>query len=335
MNLTAGHIADQINGTVVGDRNIDIFNISKIEEGSKGSLTFLANPKYTEFIYTTKASAAIVSSDFEPTERIELTLIKVKDPYSSFTTILELFDKDLSKRKGISQLTDVDKSSKISDSAFIGSFSSVGENSIIGEKCIIENQVFIGNNVKIGKGCIIYPGVKILDDTIIGQNCIIHSSTTIGSDGFGFAPNDDGSYKKIPQTGNVLIGDNVEIGSNSTIDRATLGSTIISNGVKLVNQIQVAHNVEIGENTAIAAQSGVAGSTKIGKNCMIGGQVGIIGHIKIGDNVKIQAQAGVTSNIESNSRVTGTPAISYMNYNKSYVHFKNLPEIVKKIDKKD
>lgn len=335
MNFTAGHIADQINGTVVGDRNIDIFNISKIEEGSKGSLTFLANPKYTEFIYTTKASAAIVSIDFEPTEKIELTLIKVKDPYSSFTTILELFDKDLSKRKGISQLTDIDKSSKISDSSFIGSFSTVGENSVIGEKCIIENQVFIGNNVEIGNGCLIYPGVKILDDTIIGQNCIIHSSTTIGSDGFGFAPNDDGSYKKIPQTGNVVIGDNVEIGSNSTIDRATLGSTIISNGVKLDNQIQVAHNVEIGENTAIAAQSGVAGSTKIGKNCMIGGQVGIIGHIKIGDNVKIQAQAGVTSNIESNSRVTGTPAISYMNYNKSYVHFKNLPEIVKKIDKKD
>ena len=324
MNFTAGHIADQINGTVIGDRDIDIFNISKIEEGSKGSLTFLANPKYTEFIYTTKASAAIVSIDFEPTEKIELTLIKVKDPYSSFTTILELFDKDLSKRKGISQLTDIDKSSKISDSSFIGSFSTVGENSVIGEKCIIENQVFIGNNVEIGNGCLIYPGVKILDDTIIGQNCIIHSSTTIGSDGFGFAPNDDGSYKKIPQTGNVVIGDNVEIGSNSTIDRATLGSTIISNGVKLDNQIQVAHNVEIGENTAIAAQSGVAGSTKIGKNCMIGGQVGIIGHIKIGDNVKIQAQAGVTSNIESNSRVTGTPAISYMNYNKSYVHFKKL-----------
>ena len=335
MNLTVGHIADQINGSVVGDRDIDIFNISKIEEGAKGSLTFLANPKYTEFIYTTNASAAIVSSDFEPTEKIELTLIKVKDPYSSFTTILEFFDKDLSKRKGISQLTDIDKSSKISESSFIGSFSTVGENSIIGEKCIIENQVFIGNNVKIGNGCLIYPGVKILDDTIIGQNCIIHSSTTIGSDGFGFAPNDDGSYKKIPQTGNVVIGDNVEIGSNSTLDRATLGSTIINNGVKLDNQIQIAHNVEIGENTAIAAQSGVAGSTKIGKNCMIGGQVGIIGHIKIGDNVKIQAQAGVTSNIESNSRVTGTPAISYMNYNKSYVHFKNLPEIVKKIDKKD
>ena len=335
MNFTAGQIADQINGTIVGDRDIDVLNISKIEEGSKGSLTFLANPKYTEFIYTTKASVAIVSSDFEPTEKIELTLIKVKDPYSSFTTILELFNKDLSNREGISQLTVIDKSSKISDSSFIGSFSSVGENSIIGENCVIENQVFIGNNVEVGNGCKFYPGVKILDDSIIGQNCIIHSSTTIGSDGFGFAPNDDGSFKKIPQTGNVVIGDNVEIGSNSTIDRATLGSTVISDGVKLDNQIQIAHNVEIGENTAIAAQSGIAGSTKIGKNCMIGGQVGIIGHIKIGDNVKIQAQAGVTSDIESNSRVTGTPAISYMNYNKSYVHFKNLPEIVKKIDKKD
>ena len=335
MNFTTGQIADQINGTVIGNRDAVITSISKIEEGSKGSLTFLANPKYTEYIYSTNASAAIVSNDFKPTEKIQITLIKVKDPYSSFTTILELFNKNQSDRKGISDLTVIDKSSKISDSAFIGSFSTVGKNSIIADNCIIENQVFIGDNVKIGEGSMIYPGVKILDDTKIGKNCIIHSSCSIGSDGFGFAPNDDGSYKKIPQTGNVIIGDNVEIGSNSTIDRATLGSTIISNGVKLDNQIQIAHNVEIGENTAIAAQSGIAGSTKIGKNCMIGGQVGIIGHLKIGDNVKIQAQAGVTSDVESNARITGTPAISYMNYNKSYVHFKNLPEIVKKIDNKD
>ena len=335
MNFTTGQIADQINGTVIGNRDAVITSISKIEEGSKGSLTFLANPKYTEYIYSTNASAAIVSNDFKPTEKIQITLIKVKDPYSSFTTILELFNKNQSDRKGISDLTVIDKSSKISDSAFIGSFSTVGKNSIIADNCIIENQVFIGDNVKIGEGSMIYPGVKILDDTKIGKNCIIHSSCSIGSDGFGFAPNDDGSYKKIPQTGNVIIGDNVEIGSNSTIDRATLGSTIISNGVKLDNQIQIAHNFEIGENTAIAAQSGIAGSTKIGKNCMIGGQVGIIGHLKIGDNVKIQAQAGVTSDVESNARITGTPAISYMNYNKSYVHFKNLPEIVKKIDKKD
>ena len=335
MNFTAGQIADQINGTIVGDRDVDIFNISKIEEGTKGSLTFLANPKYTEFIYSTNASAAIVAEDFEPTEKINTTLIKVKDPYSSFTTILELFNKEITSKKGISEFTVIDKNAIISDSSYIGSFTTIGKDSKISDNCIIENQVCIGNNVEIGEGTRIYPGVKILDDTKIGKNCIIHSSCSIGSDGFGFAQNDDGSYKKIPQTGNVIIGDNVEIGSNSTIDRATLGSTIIHKGVKLDNQIQIAHNVEIGENTAIAAQSGIAGSTKIGRNCMIGGQVGIIGHLKIGDNVKIQAQAGVTSDIKSNSRVTGTPAISHMNYNKSYIHFKNLPEIVKKIDKKE
>ena len=335
MNLTAGQIADQINGTIVGDRDVDISNISKIEEGKKGSLTFLANPKYTEFIYSTNASAAIVANDFEPTERINTTLIKVKDPYVSFTTILELFNKEITSKQGISEFTVIDNSAKISDSSYIGSFTTIGKNSEVSDNCIIENQVFIGNNVEIGEGTRIFPGVKILDDTKIGKNCIIHNSCSIGTDGFGFAPNDDGSYKKIPQTGNVIIRDNVEIGSNSTIDRATLGSTIINKGVKLDNQIQIAHNVEIGENTAIAAQSGIAGSTKIGKNCMIGGQVGIIGHLKIGDNVKIQAQAGVTSDIKSDSRITGTPAISYMNYNKSYIHFKNLPEIVKKIDNKD
>ena len=335
MNFTAGQIADQLNGTVVGDRDVDINTLSKIEEGKKGSLTFLANPKYTEFIYSTDASATIVSNDFEPTEKITTTLIKVKDPYSSFTTILELFNDDKSKRSGISDKSDIDKSSTISKSSYVGSYTTIGKNSIVGDNCVIDNQVFIGDNVKIGNNCKIYPGTKILNDTIIGNSCIIHSSCSIGSDGFGFAPNDDGTYKKIPQTGNVVIGNNVEIGSNSTIDRATIGSTIIKDGVKLDNQIQIAHNVEIGENTAIAAQSGIAGSTKIGKNCMIGGQVGIIGHLKIGDNVKIQAQAGVTSDVESNARITGTPAISYMNYNKSYIHFKNLPEIVKKIDKKD
>ena len=335
MNFTAGQIADQLNGTVVGNRDVDINTLSKIEEGKKGSLTFLANPKYTEFIYSTDASATIVSNDFEPTEKITTTLIKVKDPYSSFTTILELFNDDKSKRSGISDKSDIDKSSTISKSSYVGSYTTIGKNSIVGDNCVIDNQVFIGDNVKIGNNCKIYPGTKILNDTIIGNSCIIHSSCSIGSDGFGFAPNDDGTYKKIPQTGNVVIGNNVEIGSNSTIDRATIGSTIIKDGVKLDNQIQIAHNVEIGENTAIAAQSGIAGSTKIGKNCMIGGQVGIIGHLKIGDNVKIQAQAGVTSDVESNSRITGTPAISFMNYNKSYIHFKNLPEIVKKIDKKD
>jgi UDP-3-O-[3-hydroxymyristoyl] glucosamine N-acyltransferase len=335
MNFTAGQIADQLDGTVIGNRDVDINAISKIEEARKGSLTFLANPKYTEYIYSTDASATIVSNDFEPTEKITTTLIKVQDPYYSFTTILELFNGDKSKKVGISKKSEIDKSSNVPKSSFVGHFSKIGKNSVIGEHCIIEDQVYIGENVKIGDNSKIYPGTKILDDTIIGDNCIIHSNCSIGSDGFGFAPNDDGTYKKIPQTGNVIIGNDVEIGSNSTIDRATIGSTIISDGVKLDNQIQIAHNVEIGTNTAIAAQSGIAGSTKIGKNCMIGGQVGIIGHLKIGDNVKIQAQAGVTSNIDSNARITGTPAIPFMNYNKSYIHFKNLPEIVKKIDNKD
>ena len=335
MNFTAGQIADQLDGTVIGNRDVDINALSKIEEARKGSLTFLANPKYTEYIYSTDASATIVSNDFEPTEKITTTLIKVQDPYYSFTTILELFNGDKSKKVGISKKSEIDKSSNVPKSSFVGHFSKIGKNSVIGEHCIIEDQVYIGENVKIGDNSKIYPGTKILDDTIIGDNCIIHSNCSIGSDGFGFAPNDDGTYKKIPQTGNVIIGNNVEIGSNSTIDRATIGSTIISDGVKLDNQIQIAHNVEIGTNTAIAAQSGIAGSTKIGKNCMIGGQVGIIGHLKIGDNVKIQAQAGVTSNIDSNARITGTPAIPFMNYNKSYIHFKNLPEIVKKIDNKD
>lgn len=335
MNFTAGQIADQLNGIVIGDKEVDISSLSKIEEGVKGSLTFLANPKYTEYIYNTKASAAIVSNDFKPTKEIKTTLIKVKDPYSSFTTLLELFNINDSNKSGISKLSEINKTSSISKSSFIGSFTIIGKNCMIEDECFIHEQVFIGDNVKIGSGTKIYPGVKILNDTIIGKKCIIHSLCCIGSDGFGFTPNNDGSYKKIPQTGNVIIEDNVEIGSNSTIDRATIGSTIIRKGVKLDNQIQIAHNVEIGENTAIAAQSGIAGSTKIGKNCMIGGQVGIIGHIKIGDNVKIQAQAGVTSDVESNSRITGTPAINYMNYNKSYIHFKNLPEIIKKIEKKD
>ncbi len=335
MNFTAGQIADQLDGTVIGNRDVDINALSKIEEARKGSLTFLANPKYTEYIYSTDASATIVSNDFEPTEKITTTLIKVQDPYYSFTTILELFNGDKSKKVGISKKSEIDKSSNVPKTSFVGHFSKIGKNSVIGEHCIIEDQVYIGENVKIGDNSKIYPGTKILDDTIIGDNCIIHSNCSIGSDGFGFAPNDDGTYKKIPQTGNVIIGNDVEIGSNSTIDRATIGSTIISDGVKLDNQIQIAHNVEIGTNTAIAAQSGIAGSTKIGKNCMIGGQVGIIGHLKIGDNVKIQAQAGVTSNIDSNARITGTPAIPFMNYNKSYIHFKNLPEIVKKIDNKD
>ena len=297
MNLTTKQIAEEINGTLEGDSEIQISQLSKIEEGMKGSISFLANPKYTDYIYSTKASAVVVSNDFNPSEKISTTLIRVKDPYQSFTDLLELYNSNQNNSTGIGKTSIIDKSSSI------------------------------GDNI------VIYPGVKILDDTIIGDNCIIHSCSVIGSDGFGFAPLEDGSYKKIPQTGNVIIKDNVEIGSNCTIDRATIGSTIINNGVKFDNQIQIAHNVEIGENTVIAAQCGIAGSTKIGKNCMFGGQVGVIGHLKVGDNVKIAAQSGVTSDIEDNQTIEGMPAIPSMNFNRSYIHFKNLPEIVKKIDK--
>ena len=333
MNFTAGQIADQLDGTVIGNRDVDINALSKIEEARKGSLTFLANPKYTEYIYSTDASATIVSNDFEPTEKITTTLIKVQDPYYSFTTILELFNGDKSKKVGISKKSEIDKSSNVPKSSFVGHFSKIGKNSVIGEHCIIEDQVYIGENVKIGDNSKIYPGTKILDDTIIGDNCIIHSNCSIGSDGFGFAPNDDGTYRKIPQTGNVIIGNDVEIGSNSTIDRATIGSTIISDGVKLDNQIQIAHNVEIGSNTVIAAQTGIAGSTKIGSNCIIGGQVGIVGHLKIGNNVSIQGQSGIISNIKDGDVIQGSPAIGYKDYNKSYVYFRRFPSIVKRLER--
>ena len=333
MNLTTKQIAEEINGTLEGDSEIQISQLSKIEEGMKGSISFLANPKYTDYIYSTKASAVVVSNDFNPSEKISTTLIRVKDPYQSFTDLLELYNSNQNNSKGKAKTSIIDKSSSIGDNAFIDEYVIIKKNTIIGKNCNISSHSFIGYNVKIGDNIVIYPGVKILDDTIIGDNCIIHSCSVIGSDGFGFAPLEDGSYKKIPQTGNVIIKDNVEIGSNCTIDRATIGSTIINNGVKFDNQIQIAHNVEIGENTVIAAQCGIAGSTKIGKNCMFGGQVGVIGHLKVGDNVKIAAQSGVTSDIEDNQTIQGMPAIPSMNFNRSYIHFKNLPEIVKKIDK--
>ena len=333
MNLTTKQIAEQLNGVIEGDSEINISQLSKIEEGEIGSISFLANPKYTEYIYSTKASAVVVSNDFSPSEKLSTTLIRVKDPYQSFTDLLELYNSNKTDSKGIAKTSIIDKSSSIGTDPFIGEYVVIRENSIIGKNCSIDSHSFIGSNVKIGDNVVVYSGVKILDDTIIGDNCIIHSCSVVGSDGFGFAPIKDGTYKKIPQTGNVLIKDNVEIGSNCSIDRATIGSTIINNGVKLDNQIQIAHNVEIGENTVIAAQCGIAGSSKIGKNCMFGGQVGVIGHVKVGDNVKIAAQSAVSSDIKDNEIIKGSPAIPTMNFNRSYIHFKNLAEIVKKIDK--
>jgi len=332
MKFTAEQIANVLGGTVEGDLTIEVSKLSKIEEGEPGSLTFLANPKYSHFIYTTQASLAIVSNTFEATQPIQVTLIRVEDPYKSFTQLLEYYNQVKLMKSGIEQPSVLSENVTYGENLYLGSFAYVGKNVVIGNNVKIYPNTFIGDNVTIGDNSVLFAGVRVYSESIIGNNCTVHSGTIIGSDGFGFAPLEDGSYKKVPQIGNVILEDNVEIGANSTIDRATLGSTIIRKGVKLDNHIQIAHNVEIGENTVIASQTGVAGSTKIGKNCIIGGQVGIVGHITIGNNVRIQAQSGVSRNIKDGEAIQGSPALSYTNFNKSFVHFKNLDSIVKDIN---
>jgi len=333
MKFTAQQIAAQLEGTVEGDPNVVVFQLSKIEEAQKGSLTFLSNPKYTPFIYKTQASVTIVNQDFIPEDELSTTLVRVDNAYDSFSILLDYYNKEKTAISGLSQSAVINPSVKMGKNCFVGEMVCIQEEVEIADDVKIYPQAYIGSNVTIGAGTIIFSGVKILEDSIIGENCVIHSGAVIGSDGFGFAPQKNGDYKKIPQTGIVVLGDRVEVGSNSTIDRATLGVTSIGNGVKLDNQIQIAHNVEVGDNTVIAAQTGIAGSSKIGKNCVIGGQVGIAGHINIGDNVKIQGQSGVISSVKDNLTIQGTPAFSYNDYNKSYVYFKNLPNIVKEINR--
>ena len=332
MKFTAQQIAGILEGDVIGNPDAEVSTLSKIEEGSNGSLTFLANPKYTPFIYTTKASVTIVNKSFKPENHLETTLIKVEDAYLAFSKILEYYNSVKLNKVGIEHPSFISESSKLGDDVYIGAFSYIADNVVIGENVKIFPNAYIGDNVVLGDNTIVFAGAKIYSETIIGKNCIVNSGAIIGADGFGFAPNENGGYNKIPQTGNVIIEDYVDIGAATTIDRATIGSTIIRSGVKLDNQIQIAHNVEIGKNTVIAAQSGVAGSTKIGENCQIGGQVGIAGHITIGNNVKIQAQSGIARNIKDNEMLQGSPAITLTDYNKSYVHFKNLPKIVKDIN---
>lgn len=333
MEFTAKQIADILQGEIEGNLEEAVSKLAKIEEAEKGSLTFLANPKYEPFIYTTSASIAIVSKDFVPEKEVSPTLIKVSDPYKSFSTLLEYYNQVKNNKVGRENPTYISDSAKIGSNEYIGAFAYIGENVVIGDNVKIYPNSYIGDNVTIGDNTTIYSGVKLYSETVIGKECKIHSGTVIGSDGFGFTPDENGMYKAVPQTGNVIIEDYVDIGANCTIDRATLGSTIIKLGVKLDNQIQVAHNVEIGKNTVIASQSGVAGSTKIGENCMIGGQVGIVGHINIGNNVKIQAQSGIGRNLKDGDVVQGSPAIGYSDFNKSYVYFKNLPKIVSTVHK--
>ncbi len=332
MKFTAAQIATILNGRVDGDATIEVSQLSKIEEGTHGSLTFLANPKYTPHIYATNASLVIVNEDFKPEKALTPTLIRVPDAYQAFATLLEYYNNQKKKRAGQEETAIVGKNVTIPDNCYLGHYVVIGDNVKIGKNVVIHAHVIIEDNVVIGDDSVIHSNSTIHSDSQIGVFCVIHTGCVIGSDGFGFAPSEDGSYQKIPQTGKVIIEDHVDIGANSTIDRATLGATKIGRGVKLDNQIQIAHNVEIGANTVIAAQSGVAGSTKIGKNCIIGGQVGIIGHLKIGDNVSIQGQSGVTSSIESNKTLYGTPAFNYNEYLKSYIYFKRFPSIVKRLE---
>ncbi len=329
MKFTANQISEVLNGEVVGDPATEVHTLSKIEEGSLGSLTFLANPKYTSHIYTTKASIVIVSNDFVPKKKLDLTLVKVENAYSAFTTLLEYYNLSKNNKIGIESPLFISDSASYGKDVYIGAFSHIGDNVVIGDNVKIYPNTFIGDNVIIGSNTTLFSGVKIYFDCIIGTNCYVNSGAVIGADGFGFSPNENGVYKKIPQIGNVILEDNVDVGASTTIDRATLGSTVIKKGVKLDNQVQVAHNVVIGENTVVAAQTGIAGSTKIGANCQIGGQVGIAGHISIGDNIRIVGQSGVTKSIKSNQTINGTPAFNNVDFNKSYVHFKNLPKIIK------
>ena len=331
MKFTARQIADLIGGTVEGNPAVEIFKLSKIEQGETGSITFLGNPKYTHYIYDTLASAVIVNHDFVPEQKVECTLIRVENAYNAFARMLEAYNQLASKKAGISKFAAIAETATVGENCYIGDFVSIGENVKIGRDTKIFPNTSIGDNTVIGDGCTLYAGVKVYNDCIIGSACNLHAGVVIGADGFGFAPQSNNQYAKVAQIGNVVIEDNVEIGANTTIDRATLGSTVIKKGAKIDNLIQIAHNVEIGENTVIAAQSGVAGSTKIGANCMIGGQVGITGHLLIGNNVKIAAQSGISTNVADNSIVMGSPAFDISLYRKSYVYFRNLPKLADRI----
>lgn len=332
MKFTAAQIAGILNGTVEGDEDVTVSKLAKIEEGSKGSLTFLANPKYTHYIYSTQASITIVNNDFVASGELSTTLIRVESAYKAFSQLLEYYNQVKMDKTGIENPVFISESAKYGKNLYLGAFSYLGENVIIGDNVKIYPNVYIGDNVTVGNNTVLFTGVKLYSETVVGESCVINSGVVLGADGFGFTPNENGEYQKVPQIGNVIIEDNVDIGPGTTIDRATLGSTLIKKGVKLDNQIQIAHNVTIGDNTVIAAQTGIAGSTKIGKNCIIGGQVGIAGHITIGDNVKIQAQSGIGRNVKDNETLQGSPAFNYGDFNKSYVYFKNLPKIMERFN---
>ncbi len=333
MKFSAKDIAALAGGKVEGNPDATVSQLAKIEEGKPGALSFLSNPAYAQFIYTTAATVVIVNNDFVAEQALpkDLTLVRVPDARQAFAKLLDAYNQFRMNKVGIEKSAAISDSAKVGNKVYIGANSVIGDNAMIADGAKIYPNVTIGENAKIGENTIIYPGVVVYHDCVIGNNCILQSGTIVGGDGFGFQPNSSNNYTKVPHIGNVIIEDHVEIGANTAIDRATMGSTIIRRGVKLDNLIQIAHNVEIGENTVIAAQTGVAGSTKIGKNCLIGGQVGIIGHLVIGDGVKIAAQSGIGNNLADNEIVQGSPAFGIGDYKRSYVMFRKLPELADKI----
>lgn len=333
MKFSAEQIAGIINGTVDGNPSVEVNTLSKIEEGASGSLSFLANPKYEEHIYKTDSSICIVNNTFKPSNPLpeNLTLIKVDDAYACFAKLLQFYDTLQKEEPRIEPNAFIHDTAIIGDNIYVGASSYIGKETVIGNDVAIHPNVTIGPNVTVGDGTVIYPGATIYRDCVIGKNCIIHSGAVIGADGFGFAPNEKGEFQKIPQIGNVVLEDFVDVGANSTIDRATMGSTLIRRGAKIDNLVQIGHNVEVGTDTAMAAQTGIAGSTKVGNNVMIGGQVGMAGHLKIGDRVKIAAQSGVGGNIKDDAKMMGSPAFDSEDYKKSYLGFRRLPMILTRL----
>lgn len=333
MTFTAAQIAAIIKGTVEGEATTAVHSFGKIEEAQAGQLAFLANPKYEDYLYTTQASIVIIDSKLQLKKPVSPCLVRVADPYSSFALLLNQYQQMIAQQlKGIQEPSYISKTAIIGEDVFVGAFTFIGENVKLGKNVKLYPQVYIGNNVSIGDDSVLFPGVKIYHDCILGKNVTIHAGTVIGSDGFGFAPQADGSYQKVSQIGNVVIEDGVEIGANTTIDRATMGSTLIRAGVKLDNLIQIAHNVEIGNNTVVAAQTGISGSTKIGSQVMVGGQVGFAGHIKVADGTKIAAQSGITKTIkQSGLTLNGTPAFENASHLRIQAHLRSLPEMEKRL----
>jgi UDP-3-O-[3-hydroxymyristoyl] glucosamine N-acyltransferase len=332
MEFSAQQIAEFLNGEIIGNQNVKVNNFSKIEQGEKGTLTFLANPKYTPFIYTTQADIVLVNKNFKPEQAMSATLIKVENAYQALSKLLSLAESIKLKKTGVSPKSDIAETAKIGDNVFIGAFVSIGENCKIGNNVKIYPNTQIADNAEVKDNSTIYSNVSIYENCIVGLRNIIHSGAVIGADGFGFAPDEQGNYNKIPQIGNVVLGNDVEIGANTTIDRATMGSTIIADGVKIDNLVQIAHNVEIGTNTALAAQTGIAGSTKVSEHCIFAGQVGVAGHLNIAERSIFGAQTGVTSHIkEAGGIYQGSPHLPVGNFRRSSVLFKQLPELAKTI----